>query len=147
MNKRNGKTLADYLTSLPGQRLSACTCKGEDHPGPAVTYGRGAPEIDVIEAQTDLSIPRGQVSQSAQIAPFDADYWPFNSTNDIIVYDSALVKANSYRGGVYQQAVSQLAYVSTPNYQLTSKQFAVYGMSPSFLWFVCMSEWIMMSDE
>jgi hypothetical protein len=95
-----------------------------------VSYGRGAPEIDIIEAQTDLSIPRGQVSQSAQIAPFDADYYPFNTTNDIIVYDQALVKPNSYKGGVYQQAVSQLAYVSTSNYQLTSKQFGVYGELP-----------------
>jgi hypothetical protein len=39
-------TLTD---SLPGQRVSACTCKGEDHPGPVNTKGRGAPEIDAIE--------------------------------------------------------------------------------------------------
>ncbi|KAI9631792.1 beta-glucan synthesis-associated [Dioszegia hungarica] len=115
------------LSYLPGQRLSACTCKGEDHPGPDHTYGRGAPEIDIIEAQTDLSLPRGQVSQSAQIAPFDADYYPFNSTDDIIVYDTSIVKPNSYLGGVYQQAVSNLAYVQTANYQLTSKGFASYG--------------------
>lgn len=37
------------IVSLPGQRVSACTCKGEDHPGPVVTKGRGAPEIDAIE--------------------------------------------------------------------------------------------------
>jgi hypothetical protein len=37
------------IFSLPGQRLSACTCKGEDHPGPDVSYGRGTPEIDIIE--------------------------------------------------------------------------------------------------
>jgi len=36
-------------SSLPGQRVSACTCKGEDHPGPVNTKGRGAPEIDAIE--------------------------------------------------------------------------------------------------
>lgn len=118
---------AQLTPSLPGQRLSACTCKGEDHPGPDHTYGRGAPEIDIIEAQTDLSLPRGQVSQSAQIAPFDADYYPFNSTDDIIVYDTSIVKPNSYLGGVYQQAVSNLAYVQTANYQLTSKGFASYG--------------------
>jgi hypothetical protein len=43
------------LSFLPGQRLSRCTCDGEDHPGPKLsdgTYrGRAAPEIDVIEAQ------------------------------------------------------------------------------------------------
>jgi hypothetical protein len=46
------------LSYLPGQRLSRCTCDGEDHPGPKLsdgTYrGRAAPEIDVIEAQASL---------------------------------------------------------------------------------------------
>jgi len=56
----------------PGQRLSACTCKGEEHPGPNVRTGRGAPEIDIIEAQISSRNGRlqGEVSQSAQIAPF-----------------------------------------------------------------------------
>ena len=40
--------------SLPGQRLSACTCAGEDHPGPDVTVGRGVPEIDIIEVGLSL---------------------------------------------------------------------------------------------
>lgn len=39
------------LSYLPGQKLSACTCQGEDHPGPNVGVGRSAPEIDIIEAQ------------------------------------------------------------------------------------------------
>lgn len=34
------------LSYLPGQRVSACTCPGEDHPGPNVQTGRGAPEIE-----------------------------------------------------------------------------------------------------
>lgn len=29
---------------------SACTCPGEDHPGPRNNIGRGAPEVDIIEA-------------------------------------------------------------------------------------------------
>lgn len=41
--------LADECCSLPGQRMSACTCPGEDHAGPDVTVGRGVPEIDIIE--------------------------------------------------------------------------------------------------
>lgn len=57
------------ILSLPGQRMSSCTCKGEDHAGPDVTYGRGVPEIDVLEGQIDLTVNRGQVSQSAQFAP------------------------------------------------------------------------------
>ena len=43
------------LSYLPGQRLSRCTCKGENHPGPkhkdGSFVGRSAPEIDVFEAQ------------------------------------------------------------------------------------------------
>ena len=58
---------------LPGQRLSACTCPGESHPGPQAAdgsfVGRSAPEIDLFEAL--INGKRGQVSQSAQWAPFD----------------------------------------------------------------------------
>lgn len=56
----------------PGQKVSACTCKGEDHPGPNPRVGRGAPEIDIIEAQNSNVRGRmqGEVSQSAQIAPY-----------------------------------------------------------------------------
>src|SRR5882724_7993120 len=46
------------LSFQPGQKLSACTCPGMDHPGPDVSRGRGAPEIDIIEAQVDTI--RGQ---------------------------------------------------------------------------------------
>ena len=60
------------LSYLPGQKLSRCTCPGEDHPGPKHndgTYvGRSAPEIDVFEAQVSGEPPAGGVSQSAQWA-------------------------------------------------------------------------------
>ena len=36
------------LSNLPGMRLPACTCVGEDHPTPGKS--RSAPELDVIEA-------------------------------------------------------------------------------------------------
>ena len=43
------------LSYQPGQRLSRCTCPGESHPGPqhenGEYVGRGAPEIDMFEAQ------------------------------------------------------------------------------------------------
>lgn len=39
------------LSYLAGQRVSACTCAGEDHPGPSHDVGRNAAEIDIIEAQ------------------------------------------------------------------------------------------------
>ena len=45
----------NQLSVLPGQRLNACVCKGEDHPGPWLELegryrGRGSPEIDILEA-------------------------------------------------------------------------------------------------
>jgi beta-glucan synthesis-associated protein KRE6 len=49
---------------LPGQRLSACTCPGESHPGPVRKngdyVGRSAPEIDIFEATIDGGV--GKVS-------------------------------------------------------------------------------------
>jgi beta-glucan synthesis-associated protein KRE6 len=61
---------------LPGQRLSACTCPGESHPGPqrqdGSYVGRSSPEIDLFEAL--VSGNRGQVSQSAQWAPFNVSF-------------------------------------------------------------------------
>ena len=48
------------LSYLPGQRLSRCTCPGENHPGPTHSdgtfVGRSAPEIDVFEAQVRLAL-------------------------------------------------------------------------------------------
>jgi hypothetical protein len=35
------------FSSLPGQKLSSCSCPGSDHPGPNVGTGRGVPEIDM----------------------------------------------------------------------------------------------------
>lgn len=60
------------LSYQPGQKLSACTCKGEEHPGPNVKTGRGGPEIDILEAQIDFGEAKrsGASSQSAQMAPY-----------------------------------------------------------------------------
>ncbi|KAJ3516407.1 hypothetical protein NLJ89_g1151 [Agrocybe chaxingu] len=66
--KANGE-----LSYLPGQRLSACTCPGESHPGPVRKngeyVGRSAPEIDMFEATVTDGV--GHVSLSAQFAPFN----------------------------------------------------------------------------
>lgn len=65
--------LSGLQSVLQGQRLSACTCPGEPHPGPSFANGsfagRGSPEIDVFEAT--ISGQFGQVSQSGQWAPFN----------------------------------------------------------------------------
>lgn len=60
---------SDYggeLSWLPGQKLSACTCPGDPHPGPSNDVGRSAPEIDILEAQVDYR-GYGTGSQSVQI--------------------------------------------------------------------------------
>lgn len=55
----------DVQSFLQGQRLSACTCPGESHPGPVRqdgTYvGRSAPEIDIFEATVDYGIGKVRV--------------------------------------------------------------------------------------
>ncbi|KAJ3867728.1 glycoside hydrolase family 16 protein [Lentinula novae-zelandiae] len=112
------------ISYLPGQRWSACTCSGGDHPGPSVSTGRGVPEIDIIEAQIDVNNDfKGQVSQSFQIAPFNYDYQIDNSTTTF--YDDTLTEFNSYQGGQYQQAVSALTYI--PDTAYGNQTFIKYG--------------------
>ena len=70
---------ADGLSQLPGMRLPACTCSGEDHPSPGKS--RSAPEIDALEGSVHFLGPGetnavGVVSQSFQAAPFDIWYMP-----------------------------------------------------------------------
>ena len=85
--------------SLIFSTCSACTCPGEDHPGPDNSKGRGVPEIDIIEAELNKTSDTGQVaSQSAQFAPFTHDYLYENSTTDEwTVYDPSTSRPNSYR--------------------------------------------------
>ncbi|EIM92127.1 beta-glucan synthesis-associated [Stereum hirsutum FP-91666 SS1] len=120
------------LSFLPGQRLSRCTCTGESHPGPMHedgTYvGRSAPEIDIFEAQITGTPLTGQVSQSGQFAPFNAAYtWP-NTTDNLSIYNSTITELNSYKGGVYQQAVSGVTQTEQGCYELETGCFAVYGI-------------------
>jgi beta-glucanase (GH16 family) len=113
------------LSYLPGQRTSACTCPGGDHPGPSVSAGRGVPEIDILEAQIDTSQSpfEGQVSQSFQCAPFNID-WNFDNTSTSFESET-LTKWNGYRGSQTQQAVSALTYIPSSVY--SGQDFGVYG--------------------
>lgn len=88
------------LSWLPGQRLSACTCPNEDHPGPSNSVGRGVPEIDILEAEKNKAEGGvGQVvSQSAQFAPFTHDYLYLNDTQDEWwIYDDTITRPNTYK--------------------------------------------------
>ncbi|GAA5891181.1 hypothetical protein JCM8208_002530 [Rhodotorula glutinis] len=119
------------LSYQPGQRLSACTCPADkaEHPGPSVKTGRGAPEIDIIEAQTFWTGQKliGAVSQSAQFAPYDADYVIRNSTPYVTVYDSDRTVLNEYTGAVYQQAASAITATDVDAYQDAEGTFSAYG--------------------
>ncbi|KIY66939.1 glycoside hydrolase family 16 protein [Cylindrobasidium torrendii FP15055 ss-10] len=123
------------LSWLSGQRLSACTCPKEDHPGPVLDEGRfrgrGAPEIDVLEAEKDKLTGQGHVvSQSAQFAPFSADYLFQNETEDEWkIYDPALSRMNTYHGSAVQQAVSALARVPDAGFVGlgAQREFVQYG--------------------
>jgi Beta-glucan synthesis-associated protein SKN1/KRE6/Sbg1 len=83
---------------------SACTCPGEDHPGPSPNTGRGAPEIDVFEAEHNKQGSGGVISQSAQFAPFTSDYTFLNDTDDEWkVYNPSISHANDYKYVLHSQ--------------------------------------------
>ncbi|KAG9030154.1 hypothetical protein FRB95_004292 [Tulasnella sp. JGI-2019a] len=103
---------ATGLSYQPGQRLSACTCPGSDHPGPSVSVGRGAPELDIIE--TEVLDNTGKASQSLQVAPYDLNY-NFSYAGAQIYNDSATY-INTYHGGTYQEAVSAITTVGNAPY-------------------------------
>ncbi|PGG96947.1 hypothetical protein AJ79_09389 [Helicocarpus griseus UAMH5409] len=131
----------DGISFLPGMRLPACTCAGEDHPNPGKS--RSAPEIDVIEASVhalDETKPStvGDVSQSAQIAPFDVWYMPNFEFYEL--YNPKITAINSYRGGPYQEALSGITTLNNDWYD--DKAYQVYafeykpGKTGEVTWFV-----------
>ncbi len=111
------------ISFLPGQRLSACTCSGGDHPGPSTSTGRGVPEIDILEHQIDVSLWQGEVSQSYQIAPFNYQY-QFDNTSSTL-YDDTISHYNTYKGGSYQQAVSAVTLIPKDLYN--DQGYGAYG--------------------
>ncbi|KAL5387720.1 hypothetical protein DPSP01_003512 [Paraphaeosphaeria sporulosa] len=107
----------DGLSYLPGMRLPACTCAGEDHPNPGKS--RSAPEIDALEGSVVFlgpgqTNPVGSVSQSLQIAPFDIWYQP--NYDFVEVYDQRITEMNAYKGGPFQEAFSGLSNLNNDWY-------------------------------
>ncbi|CAN3373420.1 hypothetical protein DIURU_000351 [Diutina rugosa] len=113
----------DGISYLPGQRLNSCTCKGEDHPNPGT--GRGAPEIDAIEAAMGDGI--GQASQSLQVAPYDIWYMP--DYDFVEVHNKSVTMMNTYTGGPFQQAISAITNLNWTWYELGDgpHNFQIYG--------------------
>ncbi|GAA5894392.1 uncharacterized protein JCM6883_003809 [Sporobolomyces salmoneus] len=119
--------LRDYggqLSYLRGQRFSACTCPGEDHPGPNVSVGRGAPEIDLTEQQVDWR-GTGSTSQSIQFAPMDAGYRWLNTTPHTTIFDSNRTFQNTFQGATFQESASVITLTDTTSYD--GKGYTRYG--------------------
>ena len=70
-----------FPTKLTGFR--ACTCTGEDHPGPSTNVGRGAPQIGIFELEKSATSAGGKAVQSFTFAPFDASYAWSNASQDL----------------------------------------------------------------
>ncbi|KAF8964548.1 beta-glucan synthesis-associated [Flammula alnicola] len=115
------------LSWLSGQRTSACSCPGSDHPGPDVSHGRGAPEIDVFETEKDKDLAIGQVvSQSAQFAPFTHDY-VYNNDSASVQEFGAATRMNSFRGSAAQQSISGLTTLPSDMFQGSGANFKTLG--------------------
>ena len=124
---RTGGNPGGLLSYLPGQRVSQCTvrdfclgltavsdrslfqCPGLDHPSPSVTARRNAPEIDILEAQIDPKSRRGQVSQSSQALRVPVQ--PKPSCHNHFRH---LTQPNTYKGTVFQQAISLVLHRQQP---------------------------------
>lgn len=103
----------DGISYLPGQRLNSCTCPGESHPNRGT--GRGAPEIDALEAEIS-SKGLGLASQSLQVAPFDIWYYP--DYDFLTIHNHSVTSVNTYTGGPFQQAVSAVTTLNHSWYEL-----------------------------
>ncbi|KAG2186280.1 hypothetical protein INT43_002718 [Umbelopsis isabellina] len=120
----------------PGQRINRCMCanSGIDNPSPGT--GRGAPEIDILEAagadhHFSKSKSVGSVSQSVQLAPFDFKWEPNTSAYSVTntaagtIGQNGKTMMNTFLGNEYQQAVSALTQTDPNVYE--GKSYQTYG--------------------
>ncbi|KAL7273224.1 beta-glucan synthesis-associated protein [Rhizina undulata] len=125
------------ISYLPGQKLAKCSCKGEDDPSPGV--GRGAPEIDVLEATADNTLRVGVVTQSIQVAPFDIGY---KANSDFItIKNYEITQMNGWSGGPFQQAISGVTklnndWYSGQKYQKYAFEYLPGKADGAIAWFV-----------
>lgn len=115
----------DGISYLPGQRLNKCVCLGQDHPN--IGTARGAPEIDIIEAEVNSDLKIGVASQSYQIAPMDIWYYP--DYNFVEINNADITTMNTYTGGPLQQAVSGTTTLNPDWYEKGkgANKFQEYG--------------------
>lgn len=114
----------DGMSYLPGQRLSKCTCYGEEHP--SIGLGRGAPEIDIIEGFHD---PHGDWSlgaQTLQVAPFDPWWRP--DYDYMTVANQQVTFLNPNTGTPTQEAIASMTVLNDTWFADTDqKGFQKYG--------------------
>ncbi|KAK5453413.1 beta-glucan synthesis-associated protein [Exophiala xenobiotica] len=130
----------DGINYLPGMRLPACTCSGEDHPSPGKS--RSSPEIDALEATVGtldaLGNEIGMVSQSFQVAPFDIWYQP--NYDFVEVFDFSVTAMNTYKGAPLQQAVSGISNLNNQWYDGNAYQVYAFEYTPGakgdIVWYV-----------
>lgn len=134
---RNQSSLNENMSYLPGQRLSMCTCFGEDHP--SIGVGRGAPEIDIIEGLYEHGRVVGV--QTVQVAPFDEWWRPDYDYVDISNKNVTHVREDV--GTVYQESISLATQLKMDEFvkftveykSLTQKQSYVKFEMNDFLMF------------
>lgn len=108
----------DGTSYLPGQRLSSCICDADKHLHPNPGVGRGAPEIDIIEATTASGY--STASQSLQVAPMDI--WWLVDYNFIEIYNHSVTEMNGWTGGPIQQAVSAATQLNADWHQQSEER-------------------------
>ncbi|TNY23923.1 beta-glucan synthesis-associated protein-domain-containing protein [Rhodotorula diobovata] len=115
------------LSWLSGQRFSACTCEvdRDEHPGPDVAVGRGAPEIDALEGSIWRTGDRGSASQSTQVAPFTAGYGWLNTTPHVELNPDWTIRQNQWRGSINQESLSH--EVMTDSTSFSGRGYTSYG--------------------
>lgn len=125
----NRKYRTTSISWQPGQRLSACTCPGDDHPGPQDSsgnfVGRSAPEIDILEAQIESGT--GAVSQSGQWMPANYHYELINTTGTEYQFFQPTAQLNTYQGNVLQQSASGTVNTNQAAYQYSGGEYSIYG--------------------
>ncbi|KAG2734845.1 hypothetical protein G9P44_002851 [Scheffersomyces stipitis] len=99
----------DGISYLPGQRLSKCTCLGQDHPNLGV--GRGAPEIDIIEGTHAGYDDWALGAQTLQVAPFDPWWRPDYDFLTIENYNHTSMKADT--GTPQQESIASTTVLNS----------------------------------
>ncbi|PUU80090.1 beta-glucan synthesis-associated [Tuber borchii] len=125
------------MSLLPGQKLASCVCEGQDHPNYGT--GRGAPEIDVLEATADRELSVGVVTQTLQVAPFDIQYKP--NYDYLVVNSTNVTEINAWSGGPLQESISGITklkneWYDNNQYQKYSFEYIPGDKDGAIAWFM-----------